>query len=328
MARKNPFANVMTDDAPDNSKAILDYTNKGASKSLIHSLDEMAAQADRFLEGHAVVELDPDIVDGSFVQDRLEDDEQDFNELVSAIQGRGQDTPILVRPHPNASGRYMVVFGHRRLRAAKALNRKVRAVVKDLKDSDHVLAQGQENTARANLSFIEKAMFAAEISRRQYDGDNAIVLSALSIDRATLSKMLSVSTISKKVLDAVGAAKGIGRDRWYELKNLLERPSTLEQATTYIQSDDFKAKTGDDRFNALLAFAKTVGKQTRPKTARTQTWASDDNAVSADIKADRKTYTFALKAKDAEGFGDFIADSLGDLYRAYRNKMDQQGRGE
>lgn len=279
MARKNPFANVMNDETPDNSKAILEYTNKGASKSLIHSLDEMAAQADRFLEGETVVELDPAIIDGSFVRDRLEDDKADFEELLSAIRDRGQDTPILVRPHPSATGRYMVVFGHRRLRAAKALDRKVRTVVKDLKDSDHLVAQGQENSARANLSFIEKAMFAAEIARRQFDGDNAIVLSALSIDRATLSKMLAVSTIPKLVLDAVGAAKGIGRDRWYELKSLLERPSTLEKALDFIETADFKEKGGDDRFNALLTFAKAVGKQARPKTTKTQKWSSDRKSV-------------------------------------------------
>lgn len=325
MARKNPFMNVMSEEGPDNSKAILEYTNKGASKSLIHSLDELAAQADRLLEGEAVVELDPGIIDGSFVRDRLEDDEEDFKDLLSAIRDRGQDTPILVRPHPTATGRYMVVFGHRRLRAAKALDRKVRAVVKDLKDSDHVVAQGQENTARANLSFIEKAIFASEIARRQFDGDNAIVLSALSIDRATLSKMLAVSTIPKLVLDAVGAAKGIGRDRWYELKSLLERPTTLEKALGFIETDDFKGKGGDDRFNALLGYVKALGRQTRPKPAKTRKWASEDNAVSADIKTDGKTYTFSLRAKGAAGFGDYIAENLADLYQAYRSKQDQQG---
>lgn len=325
MARKNPFMNIMGDAAPDDDKAILQYTNKGASKSLIHSLDELAAQADRLLEGEAVVDLAPEIIDGSFVRDRLEDDEQDFEELVTAIRDRGQDTPILVRPHPTTTGRYMVVFGHRRLRAAKALGRKVRAVVKDLKDSDHLVAQGQENSARANLSFLEKALFAAEIARRQFDGDNAIALSALSIDRATFSKMLAVATIPKHVLDVVGAAKGIGRDRWYELKILLEKPSSLEQASAFIQSEGFKAKAGDDRFNSLLAFVKSLGKQSRPKTTKAQKWASDDNAVSAEIRNDGKTYTFALKAKDAGGFGDYIAENLADLYRAYRGKQNQQG---
>jgi len=317
--------NVMTEEAPDNSEAILEYTNKGASKSLIHSLDELAAQADRLLEGEAVVELDPSIVDASFLKDRLEDDEQDFDELLTAIRDRGQDTPILVRPHPNSTGRYMVVFGHRRLRAAKVLERKVRAVVKDLKDRDHVVAQGQENTARANLSFIEKAMFAAEISRQQYDGDNSIILSALSIDRATLSKMLSVSTMPREILEAVGAAKGIGRDRWYELKNVLERPSNLEQARAYVQSSDFTGKIGDERFNSLLAFMKTVGKQRRIKEVQAQKWESDDKAVQADIKTDGKTYTFALRAKNAAGFGEYITENLAHLYRAYRNQSDQRG---
>jgi ParB family chromosome partitioning protein len=324
MARKNPFMNVMSDTTPDET-VILDYTVKGASKSLMHSLDDLAAKADRLLEGEAVVELDPDSIDGSFVRDRLEDDDADFNELLTAIRDRGQDTPIMVRPHPSDTGRYMVVFGHRRLRAAMALKRKVRAVVKDLKDQDHLVAQGQENSARANLSFLEKALFAAEIARRQFDGDNAITLSALSIDRATLSKMLAVSTIPRDVLDGVGAAKGIGRDRWYELKILLERPSTLEKAVTFTQSDEFKTKVGDDRFNALLTHVKSIGKQPRSKTAKTQKWVSDDKFVSADLKSDGKTYTVALKAKDAAGFGDYIAENLSDLYQAYRSQKDQQG---
>ncbi|MGO7324198.1 plasmid partitioning protein RepB [Rhizobium ruizarguesonis] len=323
MARKNPFANVMGDDAPDNSKAVLDYTIKGASKSLMNSFDEMAAQANRLLGGETVVELDPGIIDGSFVRDRLEDDETDFEELLSAIRDRGQDSPILVRPHPSATGRYMVVFGHRRLRAAKALERKVRAVVKEMKDSDHLVAQGQENSARANLSFIEKAMFAAEISRRQFDGDNSIVLSALSVDRATLSKMLAVASIPKEVTAAIGAAKGIGRDRWYDLKNLLERPSNLEKAMAFLGSDEFKEKVGDERFNALVTHLKSVGRNTRPKGPKTQKWVSDDKSVSAEMKNGGKTYTVALKAKDAAGFGDFIAESLGDLYRAYQSRKDQ-----
>ncbi|WP_311273702.1 MULTISPECIES: plasmid partitioning protein RepB [unclassified Rhizobium] len=325
MARKNPFANIMSGKSAEDDNVVLTYTNKGASKALISSLDELTAQADRLLDGETVIELDPDIVDESFVRDRLEHDKTDFEELLTAIRDRGQDSPILVRPHPSTSGRYMVVFGHRRLKAAKSLNRKIRAVVKDLKDRDHVLAQGQENTARANLSFIEKAMFAAEISRRQFDSDNAIVLSALSIDRATLSKMLAVSTIPKEILDAVGAAKSVGRDRWYELKNFLERPTTQQEAKAFVETDNFTSKVGDERFDSLLAFVKTVGRTSRLKMPKAQKWTSEDKAVSADIRSDGKTCTLALKSKDAAGFGDFIAENLSELYQAYKTKLDKQG---
>ncbi|MDV4182847.1 plasmid partitioning protein RepB [Rhizobium brockwellii] len=325
MARKNPFANVMSDSPADNNRAVFDYTIRGASKSILNSIDEMAARADKLLEGETVIELDPDLVDASFVRDRIEEDEQEFNELLSAIRERGQDSPILVRPHPKDSERYMVVFGHRRLRAARALGRNVRAVVKDLKDSDHLVAQGQENSARANLSFFEKAMFASEIARLHFDGDNAIILSALSVDRATLSKMLAVASMPRELLDAVGAAKGIGRDRWYELKTLLERPSNLERARAFLGTEEFNAKTGDDRFNVMLTHIKASGRSGPSKQVRASKWISEDRSVAADLRSDGRTFTLALKAKDAVGFGDFLSENLTDLYKVYRGRNVQQG---
>ena len=214
MARKNPFANLM-DDKPAENPVALDYTVKGASRSIMSSIDELAERADKLLEGETLVEIDPAIVDASFVRDRLEDDPREFEDLLSSIRDRGQDTPILVRPHPKESGRYMVVFGHRRLDVARQLGRKVRAVVKSLDDRTHVIAQGQENSARASLSFIEKAVFAAKLLELDYDGDNATVLAALSIDKATLSKMLTLASLPAPILAAAGGAKSNGRDSWY-----------------------------------------------------------------------------------------------------------------
>lgn len=320
MARKNPFLNVMNETQTDENREVLNYAIKGASKSILSSIDELAARADRLLEGETIIELDPDLIDASFVRDRIEDDEQEFGQLLLAIRDRGQDSPILVRPHPMLTGRYMVVFGHRRLRAARALGRTVRAVVKELKDSDHLVAQGQENSARANLSFFERAMFASEIARLQLDGDNAIVLSALSVDRATLSKMLAVASMPGEVLESVGAAKGIGRDRWYELKTLLERPSNLAKALAFLKSDEFGAKSGDDRFNALLAHIKATGRPVPSKSVSTSKWVSEDKYVTADLKSDGRTFTVALRAKDAMAFGDFLSENLTDLYKAYRSR--------
>lgn len=325
MARKNPFMNVMNETAPVEELPALDYAMKGASKSILSSIDEMAARADKLLEGETVIELDPDMIDASFIRDRLEEDEQAFSELLKAIEERGQDSPILVRPHPKTSGRYMVVFGHRRLRAANALGRKVRAVVKGLKDRDHLIAQGQENSARENLSFLERAMFASQIAELHFDNDNQIVMSALSLDKATLSKMLAVASLPAELLEAVGAAKGIGRDRWYELKTLVEKPANLERALTYLRTGEFAAKTGDERFNALLAHLKAGGRSTKPKRIRANKWASDDKNVAIEATSDGRTYTLALKARDAIGFGDFISERLSELYSAYRGQRVHEG---
>jgi ParB family chromosome partitioning protein len=322
MARKNPFAHVM-EEGQSESRPILDYTMKGASRSILNSIDELASRADKLLEGETVVELDPDVVDVSFIQDRLDDDNREFEELVNAIRERGQDSPILVRPHPTSDGRYMVVFGHRRLRAAKTLGRKVRAVIKAMRDQEHVVAQGQENSARANLSFIERAVFAGALSRLHYDNDNHIIMTALSLDRATLSKMLAVTSIPPEILDAVGAAKTIGRDRWYELKMLLEKRSNLDRAMELIVTAQFAEKSSDERFNSLMSHLKQV-KRTGGK-AQEKSWLLADKSVSVTTKHAGKVFSMALKSKDAAAFGDYLSDNLERLYEAFSSNRNNAG---
>jgi ParB family chromosome partitioning protein len=321
MARKNPFANLVEDDRLREAQPALSYAMRGASRSILSSIDEMATRADKLIEGQTVVELDTELVDDSFVQDRLPAADQEFSELLDAIREHGQGSPILVRPHPAKPGRYMVVFGHRRLRAAKALGRKVRAVVKAMQDEEHVVAQGQENSARANLSFIEKAFFAANIARLNYDADNAVIMAALAVDRATLSKMLSVAALPSHVLHAIGPAKSIGRDRWYDLKILLEKPALLEVAREAMRDERYLTLSSDERFNSLMTKLKATKNSTRARSAsRKWNWAPKDGSLAAEMTLDGKRFILAINAKgaDAQAFGDFLSENLAKLYEAFR----------
>lgn len=330
MARKNPFASLLNDDAAPASPEVGAYTVKGASRSLISSIDEMAARAESLLAGETIVELDPAIVDVSFIRDRLADDEEDFAELLTAIRERGQDTPILVRPHPKATGRYMAVFGHRRLRAARELGRKVRAIVREVKDREHVIAQGQENSVRANLSFVERARFAAQLATLRYDEDSGTVLAALSIDRATLSKMLAVASLAPEILDSIGAAKGIGRDRWYELKQLLDDPARLAAALDFVTRPELGPNGGEERFNALLTHVKSSkAARTRSMQAK-RSWAPNDRALSAEIISEGKRFNLALKAKggDARAFGDYLSENLDRFYEDFRRATSMSENGD
>ncbi len=321
MARKNPFANLRSDSGVRESAPSLDYAMKGASRSILSSIDEMAARADKLLEGETIVDLDVDSVDGSFIKDRLTADDQEFNELLEAIRERGQDSPILVRPHPSKSGRYMVVFGHRRLEAAKRLGRKVRAVIRDLKDRDHVIAQGQENSARANLSFIEKALFAANLARLRYDEDSSTILAALGVDRTTLSKMLSVAGLPEPILHAIGPAKGVGRDRWYKLKLVLEKPSSQEAALKAVAESGFAARSSDERFDTLVSRLKAARSAPRGRSEpRKFVWMPEDASLAAEMESGGKRFTLSLKAKgpDAHAFGIYLSENLAQYYEAFR----------
>ncbi|RWI36132.1 plasmid partitioning protein RepB [Mesorhizobium sp.] len=326
MARKNPFANILDDNDRPAERSVVEYAAKGASRSILSTLDDMAARADKLAAGETIVDLEPDTIDVSFVRDRRANDEREFNELVEAVRENGQNSPILVRPHPKTVGRYMVVFGHRRLEAAKALGRKVRAVVKEMEDREHVLTLGQENSARANVPFIERALFAADLARLRYDEDNATILKALSIDRTTLSKMLSVASLPAQVLDAIGEAKGIGRDRWYELKLLMDKPSNHDIAFEVIKEDGFAALPSDGRFDLLVRRLKSSASRKRTQSApQKRSWTPTGGSLSADITSDAKRFTLAIKAKSSEAraFGDFLSENLDRLYEAFRQDSTQ-----
>ena len=205
------------------------------------------------------------------------------------------------------------------LRAAKTLGRKVRAVIKAMEDREQVVARGQENSARANLSFIERAVFASELSPLHDDNDNHIIMTALSLYRATLSKMLAVTSFPPEILNAIGAAKSIGRDRWYELKILLEKPSSLDKAMAFIATPEFAEGTSDERFNRLMSHLK----QSKRAASRVQekSWSLADKSVSVTVKHDGKVFLLALKSRDARAFGEYLSENLEQLYQSFSSRV-------
>lgn len=292
----------------------------GAAKSISSTIDELARQASRLTEGETILELDPSLVDASFVQDRISiEDDEAYSELLEAVRNRGQDTPILVRPHPDTSGRFMVVFGHRRLRVARELARPIRAVVKSLADIDHVVAQGQENSARANLSFIEKVLFAQHLEDRGFTKET--IQSALTVDYQTLSKMGTISkAIPQSLLDAIGPAKTVGRDRWLEFRKLVENPRNLAKAQAYAATDEFANADQDERFGLIFAALNSTGKTVRKSVRQNEAepWSPQDKSVSAAVKKAGKGITISFKDKDSGHFGVWISENLDGLYEAFR----------
>lgn len=246
----------------------------GAFGSVVKEIDALAAKADaareieaRLTAGEIVVELDPSEIDASFIADRLSQDDDEFQALVQAIRERGQDSPILVRRHPSDAARYQVAFGHRRVRAAQVLGRTVRAVVKQLSDRDLVLAQGQENSARANLSFVERALFARRLE--EIGQDRETIMSALGVDKTVVSRMISVAKkLPTNLIEAIGAAPATGRDRWVELATQHEANGGTRNLEALSAASEFTAATSDERLNwpSCIFQRRTTGKSLLPRS--------------------------------------------------------------
>ena len=320
MARKNLLANVTSPGTTDVAhEARAGYALRGASRSMKLSIDELAANAKRVVSGNSIVELDPILVDPSALKDRIEDDDEEFILFRDGIRETGQHQPILVRPNDQIPGRYVIVFGHRRARAARELGRPVLAVVKRMDEVAHVIAQGQENTRRKDYSFIEKALFARRLIQLGHSKD--VAKASLSVDDTLLSRMLSVTeVIPSDVVEGIGAARTIGRDRWEDFKKLFNGPKSVDQARKIVASEEFAAEDSVGRFSLLWKKLKAGGAVHRKKSAHVlgSAWEGPDKLVVASWRATRKTFSLSLSETDAREFGAYISSRLDGLYEAFR----------
>ena len=177
----------------------------------------------------------------------------EFEALKESIRAHGQTVPILVRPHPTAEGRYQAVYGHRRLRAAQALGRKARAVVRRLDDRELVLAQGIENSARRDLSFIERALFALALESSGHD--RPVIMAALSTEKTELSKMITTArALPQEIVRAIGPAPRAGRRRWMQLAELMQSREARRRVEIALDGLGPEADT-DARFVRALTAA-------------------------------------------------------------------------
>jgi ParB family chromosome partitioning protein len=263
----------------------------------------------RLAEGQTVIEIDPAEIDPSFVQDRMAGD---IDGLISSIKEQGQQVPILVRPHPDQAGRYQVAFGHRRLRAVQTLERPVKAIVRDLTDEQLVVAQGQENNEREDLTYIEKALFADNLQQR-FSRD--VIMSALSVYKSDLSYMLSVVVrIPRDLINAIGPAPGVGRRSWVELADLLAKDGALDLAKVILESTEIKPLPSEARFKAVVAHLKP-----RPASTAVDVWTAEDGKRLAKVLNTDGKLEIAIDRKEAPEFAALVLEKLEELYREHRS---------
>lgn len=278
-------------------------------------LKDMLGAADR------VVEIEPGLIDTSFVSDRLGTDDSDegFNALLSSIETSGQQVPVLVRPHPETPGRFQTAYGHRRIRAAAKLGKRVRAIVRDLSDTELVLAQGKENTERRDLSFIERAFFAHALISRGFE--RGVVQEALSLHKAEMTRYLQVAeAVPNHIAQAIGPAPKVGRPRWMALTDLLKSEAARVKAQDEITSQRFRAAGSDERFNLLFS---RLNRKSSSDSGAMEIRDEKGRAI-AQMTASRGRTRIELLDKMGDGFAEFLQDELPKLLE----KFSRGGQGQ
>ena len=263
----------------------------------------------------AIRELDPSLIDDWGPKDRLdgftavnsEDDGDGYETLKSSIKDGGQQVPILVR-RAGTEGRFEIIYGRRRLRACRDLGLRVRANVQDLDDATALLAKGLENAARRNLSFYEKARFAAVI---QAAGHNTkTVRQVLSLSASGLSHLTKVTdNIPDDVGDQIGAAPKSGRPKWTALAEAFASKKVNASSSFAILSKLSAELSSDDRLEQLMREITRRG--ARPSEGREAT-----PVPGITIKSGRGSIAMSIKrAGENAAFAEWLDRELEDIIK-------------
>lgn len=304
MARKDLLKGLMEAPAAKADSGPPPRFERGAIGAVSKSIND--------LRSRAIIDVSPDLIDNAGLKDRLDADAEGLADLIASIRDYGQQVPVLLRHNPHQEGRYEVVYGRRRVAALKALNQPVKALLRQLNDRELIVAQGQENSARKDLSFIEKASFAAQMVRLGFD--RKVVCDALSIDKTVISRMLTVTdAVPEAVILAIGSAPSAGRDRWLTLAKLAPRRSAAQLIAAAVGANS------DLRFEAVF----TALQDPRPASRATAQALEMENGriIGVARRGNHKT-VIELRGPEGQEFGDWL---LFELEAAYRNWLESKG---
>ncbi|RAP41072.1 hypothetical protein BYZ73_11605 [Rhodovulum viride] len=170
-------------------------------------------------------------------------------------------------------------------------------MVRELDDCGLVIAQGQENAARRDLTFIERANFARQMRDAGYD--RKIICDALHVDTTLISRMLSVA--DRVLIEVIGSAPGIGRDRWLALADKLKGRDLADRAV---------GESSDARFEAVMAALA----RPRPPAPRPRIVTVPDGRALAKVARKRGRTVLSVDNGVSAGFEKWLVENLARLH--------------
>lgn len=172
---------------------------KGLGRGLSSLLSETAGSAPTKSDAKISIDLispNPDQPRQSFPPSEMQ-------ELTESIRRNGILQPLLLRPHPNEPGKYQIIAGERRWRAAQAAQlHEAPAVVRDLSDQDVLEIAIIENVQRADLNPIDEASGYAQLIEK-FSYTQVQLAEAMGKSRPYIANMLRLMGLPDQVRDFV-----------------------------------------------------------------------------------------------------------------------------
>lgn len=132
-------------------------------------------------------------------QPRKHFDPGELSDLARSLQENGLIQAIAVRPDDEQPGKFVIISGERRYRAAQELDwTTIRAVV--LINSNPAVVALVENMQRADLTPLEQAIGVAQLIEEQDLGQGEVA-KLIGVSRPTINQLLTLNTLPQAIKD-------------------------------------------------------------------------------------------------------------------------------
>lgn len=188
-----------------------------------------------------IIEVDPKQIIRWKYKDRPENELGDIEDLADTFKTIGQQQPCILRLSNESHGKYELIVGERRWRAAEMAGLKVKAIVSAIDDKTSALIQAIENEKRNDLSDFAKGIsFSDKIERGLITPKDIIEI--LGINKQQVTRLLSYRKIPKNLFDAIDDFRKVSSRTAYELVRLSGKSEAHLQALINMAN---KIRTGE-----------------------------------------------------------------------------------
>jgi ParB family chromosome partitioning protein len=167
--------------------------------------EKLRTELESFRSGSLTRKIDATLISRSKWANRHEESltAKAFVDLKTEIKSAGGNVqPIKIRPLAGETGKFELVFGHRRHQACLELGLPVLAMIEPIDDQQLFMEMERENRDRADLRPYELGLMYARALDEGLFPSLRKLSESLGVDASGVSKLLSLARLPQKVLSA------------------------------------------------------------------------------------------------------------------------------
>ena len=216
----------------------------GKGLGALMGMEDASAEAEK----QPAREVDIQKIDINKEQPRKHFDEEKMQDLADSIRQHGVIQPLVVKPEAN--GRYTIIAGERRYRAARMVGLKqVPVVTKEVTDRELLQISMIENIQREDLNPLEEAQGIAALME-QFSLTQEEAAEILGRSRSAVANSLRLLNLPESVKRRIVAAElSAGHAR--ALLAIKDR-TLLEKAAAYVVEKQFSVRETESYVKRLL----------------------------------------------------------------------------